>query len=267
MNEEQQTFIQGIDHASQNEVIVKVTGREGIDLTPHSHNRVQLVEAVAGTLRVTVGNHEYFVPEGYACWIPAGMKHALTSHNHRIALRIFYFMCDGDIDTAESFSVHYVCPWAEANFRFIADYGPSISADTDGLYNFCLSFFHTFRKEERRLVLPLRGINADTPPTLRKAMAYIHTHLADDIMLEDAAGAADISPRSLSRLFSDTDTTFSDFLRYQRIIRSLELMADNSMTIKEVAYNTGFSTPGNFNRSFKLVMGMAPSEMRRRQRA
>ena len=44
-------------------------------------------------------------------------------------------------------------------------------------------------------------------------------------------------------------------------------MADNSMTIKEVAYNTGFSTPGNFNRSFKLVMGMAPSEMRRRQRA
>ena len=144
MNEEQQTFIQGIDHASQNAVIVKVTGREGLDLTPHSHNRVQLVEAVAGTLRVTVGNHEYFVPEGYACWIPAGMKHALTSHNHRIALRIFYFMCDGDIDTAESFSVHYVCPWAEANFRFIADYGPSISADTDGLYNFLSLLFPHF---------------------------------------------------------------------------------------------------------------------------
>ena len=267
MNEEQQTFIQGVEHASQKEVIVKVTGREGIDLAPHNHNRVQLVEAVTGTLRVTVGDREYFVPEGYACWIPAGMTHALTSHNHRIALRIFYFQHNSKGDEAHTFSVHYVCPWAAANFRFIADYGPAISAGSDGLYTFCLSFFRTFRKEERRLVLPLRGINANTPPTLRKAMAYIHTHLADDIMLEDAAMAAGISPRSLSRLFSDVDTTFSDFLRYQRVIRSLELMADNTMTIKEIAYDTGFSTPGNFNRSFKQVMGIAPSEMRRRQRA
>ena len=119
----------------------------------------------------------------------------------------------------------------------------------------------------RRLVLPLRGISADTPPALRKAMAYIHTHLSDDIMLEDAACSAGVSPRSLSRLFNDVDTTFSDFLRYQRIIRSVELMADNTMTIKEIAYDTGFSTPGNFNRSFKMVMGMSPSEMRRRQMA
>ena len=98
-------------------------------------------------------------------------------------------------------------------------------------------------------------------------MAYIHTHLSDDIMLEDAACSAGVSPRSLSRLFNDVDTTFSDFLRYQRIIRSVELMADNTMTIKEIAYDTGFSTPGNFNRSFKMVMGMSPSEMRRRQMA
>ena len=101
MNEEQQTFIQGVEHASQKEVIVKVTGREGIDLAPHNHNRVQLVEAVTGTLRVTVGDREYFVPEGYACWIPAGMTHALTSHNHRIALRIFYFQHNNKGDEAD----------------------------------------------------------------------------------------------------------------------------------------------------------------------
>lgn len=29
------------------------------------------------------------------------------------------------------------------------------------------------------------------------------------------------------------------------------------MAIKEIAYDTGFSTPGNFNRSFKQVMSMA----------
>lgn len=261
MNEEQKAFLQGVDNALLDEIIVKVTEREGIDFPPHSHSRVQLVEAVTGTLRITVNGREYFVPEGYACWIPSGMTHALTSHNRRVALRIFYFKPDV---TSGSFAVHYVCPWASANFRFIAGNGPFISKDSGDLYSFCLSFFGTFRSVERRLELPLRGIDADTPPVLRKAMAFIHNHLADDVKFEDAARAAGVSTRSLSRHFSDAGTTFSDYLRYQRVIRSLELMADNAMAIKEIAYSTGFSTPANFNRSFKQVMGMAPSEMRRR---
>jgi AraC-like DNA-binding protein len=193
MNEEQRSFIRLVDNGSPDKVMVKDTGREGIDLAPHSHDCIQLVETVTGTLRVTVGEREYFVPEGNACWIPRGTVHALTSHNRRIALRIFYFLSESDAKVADdAFSVHYVCPWAMANFRFV-------------------------------------------------------------------------SPRTLSRLFSEAGTTFSDYLGYQRIIRSLELMADNTMPIKKIAYDTGFSSPANFNRAFKQVMGMPPSEMRRKQ--
>ena len=266
MNEEQRSFIRLVDNGSPDKVMVKDTGREGIDLAPHSHDCIQLVETVTGTLRVTVGEREYFVPEGYACWIPRGMVHALTSHNRRISLRIFYFLSESDAKVADDvFSVHYVCPWAMANFRFIAGYGPVITKDDSGLLGFCLSFFHTFRKEERQLVLPLRGIDATLNPTLRKAMAFLHRHLADNVKVEDAAHEAGVSPRTLSRLFSEAGTTFSDYLGYQRIIRSLELMADNTMPIKEIAYDTGFSSPANFNRAFKQVMGMPPSEMRRKQ--
>ena len=88
MNEEQRSFIPCIDTASTGRVIVKDTGREGIDLAPHRHNCTQLVETVTGTLRVTVGEREYFVPEGYACWIPHSTTHALASNNRRIALQI-----------------------------------------------------------------------------------------------------------------------------------------------------------------------------------
>ena len=42
-------------------------------------------------------------------------------------------------------------------------------------------------------------------------------------------------------------------------------MAENSMTIKEISYNVGFSSPANFNRAFKQVMGVTPSEMKRKQ--
>ncbi len=266
MNEEQRNFIQRVDNGSSDMVMVKDTGREGIDLAPHSHNCIQLVETVAGTLRVTVGEREYFVPEGYACWIPRGMVHTLTSYNRRISLRIFYFLSEGDAcGSGDAFTVHFVCPWATANFQFIAGYGPVINKDESGLHGFCLSFFHTFRKEERQIELPLRGFDANTPPTLRKAMAFLHSHLAENVRVEQAAQAAGVSPRTLSRLFSEAETTFSDYLCYQRIIRSLELMADNTMSLKEIAYDTGFSSPANFNRAFKQVMGIPPSEMRKRQ--
>ena len=113
--------------------------------------------------------------------------------------------------------MHYVCPWALANFRFIAGAAPVIEQDGSGLYDFCLSFFRTFRKEERRMMLPIKGIGADTPPALRKAMAYLHVQLSENVRLEEAANAAGVSPRTLSRLFSEAGTTFSDYLCYQRI--------------------------------------------------
>jgi AraC-like DNA-binding protein/quercetin dioxygenase-like cupin family protein len=268
MNEEQRTFIHYVNTDSAGKVIVKVTGREGIDLEPHSVNSIQLVEAVAGTLHVMVDGQEYFVPEGYACWIPRRTVHALTSCNRRVVLHFFFFPPeDAAGSNDDEFSVHYVCPWASTNFRFIAEKAPVISKDSDGMYSFCLSFFRMFRREERRVVLPLRGIGANSSPALRKAMDYLSAHSGGSVRMEQAARAAGISQRTLSRLFSETGTTFSDYLNYQRIIRALELMADDTMALKEVAYATGFSTPANFNRAFKQVMGVPPSEMRRRQRA
>ena len=92
MNEEQESFIRQVEQVGKGKVLIKVTGCEGVDLAPHSHHCIQVVETIAGSPRVTVGAREYFVPEGYTCWIPSGMMHALASNNRKINLRIFYFL-------------------------------------------------------------------------------------------------------------------------------------------------------------------------------
>jgi len=43
-------------------------------------------------------------------------------------------------------------------------------------------------------------------------------------------------------------------------------MADNTLSIKQIAYDTGFSSPANFNRAFKQGTGLPPKEMRLRHR-
>lgn len=268
MNQEQQDFIDSIDKLAAGGIVARATGREGIDLAPHSHACVQLVEAVSGTLRVKLAGREYFVPEGYACWIPAGTTHSLASHNHKIALRLFYFYPNrGKEDDKSVFSVFYVCPWALANLSFIASHGPVIARAAGSLYDYSIAFFHTFVVEESKIDLPLKGIDVNTPLPLKRAMTYLHTHLATSVRAGDVAQWAGVSVRTLSRLFKEAGTTLSDYLCYQRVISALELMAGEAMTVKEIAYSVGFSTPANFNRAFKQVMGMSPTEMKKHHQA
>lgn len=41
-------------------------------------------------------------------------------------------------------------------------------------------------------------------------------------------------------------------------MRSIELLTDGKMNIQEIAYATGFSSPNNFNRVFKQIVGLPP---------
>lgn len=41
--------------------------------------------------------------------------------------------------------------------------------------------------------------------------------------------------------------------------RAIELFSDGGKTMKQIAYETGFSTPNNFNRVFRQITGTSPS--------
>lgn len=264
MNNEQKGFIDKVNNAKDAEIFIKDTGREGIDLPPHKHRRTQVVLTLQGTLHVKVSEREYFVPEGHVCWIPSDMTHSLSSNNRRIALRIYYVSLQSTGKSpADEFAVFNLSQWASVNLSFMASHGSQISIENEGLHEFCMSFFQLFPDVEQKYVLPLRGIGIGTDKTLRDALDYIHFHLAENIRQEEVASAVGTSSRTLSRLFNEAGISFSGYLSYQRIITALELMADHAMTMREIAYATGFSAPANFNRTFKQVMGCSPSEMMR----
>lgn len=264
MNKEQEHYIKNVDKATGDDIFIKNSGREGINLPPHSHNRTQIVLTMQGTLHVMVDNREYFVPEGHICWIPSGMTHSLSSNNRQIAIRIYYVSLHFPKKSpGNEFAVYNDNPWAIANFHYIDSHGSVISCQNKGLHEFCMAFFRLLPDVCQRYVLPLKGIAVGTDPILRKALAYIHSNLSDNLKQEDVANAVGTSSRSLSRLFQDAGISFTGYLNYQRIIRSLELMADKTMTMREIAYATGFSAPANFNRTFKQIMGVSPTEMKR----
>jgi AraC-like DNA-binding protein len=63
-----------------------------------------------------------------------------------------------------------------------------------------------------------------------------------------------------TKLLQITGQTPVEYIRAFRLERAAILMEKSNMTIAEIAYQVGFTTPNYFARSFKQKFSMLPSE-------
>lgn len=81
--------------------------------------------------------------------------------------------------------------------------------------------------------------------------------------LEDVAGALGMASWTLRRKLRDEGTSFQELLDEMRRDLALAYMKDMGLSLGEVAYILGFSTPGAFQRAFKRWTGTTPGGYRR----
>jgi signal transduction histidine kinase/CheY-like chemotaxis protein/AraC-like DNA-binding protein/ligand-binding sensor domain-containing protein len=93
---------------------------------------------------------------------------------------------------------------------------------------------------------------------------FIMENLAEPDLKGDKIGQHfGLSRTSLYRkLKALTNQSVTEFIRTQRLIKAAELLSIGELTISEIAYHTGFSSPSYFARAFKKQYGKAPSEMK-----
>ena len=91
---------------------------------------------------------------------------------------------------------------------------------------------------------------------------YIMQHYDTDIMLEDIAKHAHMTPQAFCRYFKKhTRLTFVSFLNEVRINEACKKLSDGSYdSISTVAYHCGFNSITIFNRVFKTVTGKSPRD-------
>ena len=79
--------------------------------------------------------------------------------------------------------------------------------------------------------------------------------------MEYLANTAGISTSGLYRKMKGIcDMNPNEFIRIIRLKRAAELLTETSMSVKEVAYVTGFSAPSYFSINFQKQFGIKPSE-------
>lgn len=100
--------------------------------------------------------------------------------------------------------------------------------------------------------------------TVLKVINYIRDNYNKNITLSEAANLVGVTPEYLSKLFyQKINVNFVVFLRNFRISIAKRMILSGKYRIQEVADHVGFKDPKYFNKVFKSVCGISPSEYKK----
>ncbi len=101
------------------------------------------------------------------------------------------------------------------------------------------------------------------PDSVRRARQHILSHLTEPLTLEDVARHAGVSSFHFCKIFKRaTGLTFTELVNRARVEQAKRLLLKPQRRITEVAYDVGFQSLSQFNRSFRRVTGESPTQYR-----
>lgn len=234
-----------------------------IDVTcvRHLHPSSEIVIVTEGTLEMTVGNRKYSIRSGRGVFVSPFELHSFRSPNRNkchvllfskeLAGYFHEFLQDKEM-TSHIFSL------SEESLRLSERVLPDMRNNANYftaqavLSLLCLDIINSgsFVKKERC-----------TDDVIAKALAYINHNFANDLSLEAVANHIGIRPVTLSKSFSKRiGENFNAYVHFLRCNCAADMIKRSSHTMSEIAYLCGFGSIRSFNRNFKSIYGITPSE-------
>ena len=261
------------------------TGYEKRSYQAHWHSYGEILLVGPGKTNIFMVNQKtYELVEGDFLLIWPTEMHAIIDADRKESLVIQYsnaFMNTlFDLQRIMHFyrTLHVLCinahPELVAQLRTIADKMKAIffSSGADRELRCCMllmEFMLTLDEHRDEFAPEIRSGDpySYTDTVMRRMLMvtdYIKNNLtADDLSQGAMAEMAGISKDYFSRIFRNvTGLNYSKWLNLIRLEKAAELLADENMTLTEIAMLSGFQSISSFNRVFHTEKGMSPGEYR-----
>ncbi len=103
----------------------------------------------------------------------------------------------------------------------------------------------------------------DENPVVRRARRIVEDHHSENLSLEKVAGMVNTSTYYFCKLFKKaTGMTFTEYLGRSRVERAKELLTNPNLRVSEIAFEVGFESLSQFNRTFRQIAGCSPTQYR-----
>lgn len=101
---------------------------------------------------------------------------------------------------------------------------------------------------------------------LEPAIHYMNTNFKENLHLKELACRCNISPNYFHKVFKQIfKITPANYVTMLRMNSALQLLKENRITIKEIAFDLGFTDNAHFCKTFKKYYGITPKEYQRSQ--
>lgn len=251
----------------------------------HWHKYVEIIglpeESVSDTPALQIQNQTYSLSPGDLLIIWPGELHEITSNDKQqiigiqFSLTLFHELPDFAPYLQYFRNYHHISieTMTELSQNMMSHMKQILSLQHGGedfrnveslicLYEFFLAFGKYLKKQ-----LPDEIIPFSSPAALDKKINSICHYIAEncekDLSLDRISDMAGFSPYYFSRKFKRlTNNTFIEYLAKQRIKKAQMLLSDFSLSMTDIAYQSGFKSISTFNRAFLKYKGCSPSEYR-----
>jgi len=154
-----------------------------------------------------------------------------------------------------------VSEMAQAHFERVA-----ASRGLARIAGFCEFMGMLARCKEFRLLSSVKLQCAEDDESMAQVNAvvsYISEHCGEPLSMAEVCARFRMPESRFSRFFRRaTGNTFTDFVNLVRVNRACQLLMETDRQVTRICYEVGFNNVANFNRRFREIKGMTPSEFR-----
>ena len=250
----------------------------------HWHREVEVVMCKKGGVRMVVNNIVYELQEGDVIVIPDGCNHLYMAaeNNERLVILFDYRLFEkGDnfkgvsrtelhnkllslLLTSRQWSAENrecVCTilrrLEELNRSDVFAWDLAVRARIFDLVFYLCNYVEKYTNAE--------SDNAETLLKLDHFFLYIEQHYREPLTLREVAGEFGFSASYFARFFKKfSGQTFLNYLNAYRINKARDLLLTNAqMSISEISERVGIANVKTFNRLFRQMNGMSPTQYRK----
>lgn len=110
-----------------------------------------------------------------------------------------------------------------------------------------------------------QNLSTFTDDRLKKVLSYIAYHYTEELTLSKMASFVSMNESAFSRYFKEkTGKSFIDYILDLRIGYACKLLISSSFDISQIGLECGFNSICHFNKIFKRITGLTPTEYKKR---
>ncbi|TDH62529.1 helix-turn-helix domain-containing protein [Dankookia rubra] len=230
---------------------------DGEAVPRHSHERVQLLYATRGIMRITTDAAGFVVPPGRALWLPAAVPH-VTAMQGPVAMRALFLRADAAQAVRMGAGPAGVTVLAVSPLLrelILAACSEPLEWDEAGRGGHLAALI--LDEIARAPSLPL-GVPAPRDPRLLRLAAALRADPARNAGMEAWAAECGASARTLTRLFRrETGMSFGRWRQMLRLSEAAALLAQG-MAPARAAAAVGYASAPAFGAAFRAAFGTTP---------